>query len=228
MPRKTASTLLLATAAVAVAIVSLVTVVTIFRPRRKPKKTSKEEAFQEQREQASQHLSNLLDKIKLERERGEQERVSEGELPCDLALAIARGQSLNAAKDLVRRARAVLREIKPANENELTVAFIKPDALSAGHEGTILAEIRALGLTVVKQWRFRWSREQCEDFYQHVRDSPWWVELIDFLVSGEFVGLVLRGPDAILGWRKAMGPTWPPDARATVGVGGGERRRREQ
>ena len=80
---------------------------------------------------------------------------------------------------------------------------------------TLARQIAALGLEIVAREVVRFDSALCEEFYEHVRDSAYWEGIVEFITSGPIVAMALRGENAILRWREAMGPTWPPDACKT-------------
>ena len=84
-----------------------------------------------------------------------------------------------------------------------------PSLLFPAHRDLTRArQIAALGLDIVAREDVRFDRALCEEFYEHVRDSAYWEGIVEFITSGPIIAMALRGDDAILRWREAMGPTW--------------------
>jgi nucleoside-diphosphate kinase len=97
---------------------------------------------------------------------------------------------------------------------ERTFAIIKPDAVSRGLAGQILARIQAAGFTICAMRLQHLSRKEAEGFYAVHRERPFFGELTEFMSSGPCVLLALEAPDAIRKWRDTMGATDPAKADA--------------
>ena len=97
---------------------------------------------------------------------------------------------------------------------ERTFAIIKPDAVTAGYTGRILARIEDQGFTIRGMRRVHLSKREAEGFYAVHRERPFFGSLTDFMSSGPCVVLCLEAPDAIKKWRAAMGATDPAKAEA--------------
>ncbi|MFS1429136.1 nucleoside-diphosphate kinase [Vibrio splendidus] len=93
-----------------------------------------------------------------------------------------------------------------------TFGFVKPNATKDRLEDLILADIQAAGLTILSTTRGTLSREAAETFYAEHKERPFFGELVDFMVSGEVIGFVLEGQDAVITYRTLMGATDPQDA----------------
>jgi len=99
---------------------------------------------------------------------------------------------------------------------ERTFSILKPDATKRNLTGAINAVIEKAGLRIVAQKRMRISREQAEKFYSVHRERPFFLELVDFMISGPVVVQVLEGDNAIAKYREVMGATDP--AKAATGT----------
>ncbi|HQK94027.1 MAG TPA: nucleoside-diphosphate kinase [Armatimonadota bacterium] len=95
---------------------------------------------------------------------------------------------------------------------ERTLSIVKPDALSAGHLGEIIAAYEAAGLRVIAATVMRLTPELAEGFYAEHRGKPFFGGLIDFMTSGICMPMVLEGEDAIERVRAIHGATDPADA----------------
>ena len=95
---------------------------------------------------------------------------------------------------------------------ECTFAIIKPDAVSAGHTGSILQRIHAAGFSMRGMRLVRLSKADAEGFYAVHRERPFFDSLTTFMSSGPVVVLALEAPDAIARWRTLMGATDPAKA----------------
>ncbi len=95
---------------------------------------------------------------------------------------------------------------------EQTLSIIKPDAVSQGNTGKILARIEAEALSVKAMKMIFLTKSQAEGFYAVHEGKPFFESLTDFMSSGPAVVLLLEGEDAISRYRVLMGATNPADA----------------
>ncbi|MBS1842708.1 MAG: nucleoside-diphosphate kinase [Acidobacteria bacterium] len=95
---------------------------------------------------------------------------------------------------------------------ERTFAIIKPDAVSRGIQGEILARIQKAGFTIVAIKSMRLTKEEAGGFYAVHKARPFFGELTDFMSSGKIIAMVLEADAAILKWRDTMGATDPKKA----------------
>ena len=92
---------------------------------------------------------------------------------------------------------------------ERTLGIIKPDAVSHGVAGRILAQIEAVGLTVEALRMVQLTEEQARGFYAVHRQRPFFSSLVEFMTSGPCDVMVLGGDGAIERYRALMGATNP-------------------
>ena len=95
---------------------------------------------------------------------------------------------------------------------ERTFAIIKPDAVSRGIQGEILARIQKAGFTIVAIKSMRLTKEEAGGFYAVHKARPFFGELTDFMSSSKIIAMVLEAEGAIAKWRDAMGATDPKKA----------------
>jgi nucleoside-diphosphate kinase len=95
---------------------------------------------------------------------------------------------------------------------ERTFAIIKPDAVSRGQQGEILARIHKAGFQIVAIRSMRLTKAEAEGFYAVHKGRPFFPELTDFMSSGKIFAMVLEADGAIQKWRDAMGATDPKKA----------------
>jgi nucleoside-diphosphate kinase len=93
-----------------------------------------------------------------------------------------------------------------------TLAIIKPDALSSGKAGLIVAHLEKAGFKVVAARVMRLNQEQAGAFYAVHRERPFFASLTRFMTSGRCMPLVLERPDAVAALRKTIGATDPAEA----------------
>lgn len=95
---------------------------------------------------------------------------------------------------------------------EKTFAIIKPDAVSAGHTGAIIAKIEENGFKLQGMRMLRLTRDQAESFYGVHKERGFFPGLITFMTEGPVVVLALGRDNAIAKWRELMGATNPANA----------------
>lgn len=95
---------------------------------------------------------------------------------------------------------------------ERTFGIIKPDAVSKGHTGSILALIEQNGFRIVAMKTLRLSRRDAEGFYAVHKERPFFSGLVTFMMEGPVVVIVLERENAIAKWRELMGATNPANA----------------
>ncbi|MGS2809596.1 nucleoside-diphosphate kinase [Nocardia sp. MW-W600-9] len=100
---------------------------------------------------------------------------------------------------------------------EQTLVLIKPDGVSRGLVGEVLARIERKGLTLEALELKTVSTELAEEHYAEHAERPFFGSLIEFITSGPVVAAVLSGPRAIAAFRQLAGGTDPVE-KATPGT----------
>ena len=95
---------------------------------------------------------------------------------------------------------------------ERTFSMIKPDAVSAGQAGEILAMIQKAGFKILGLRMTRLTEPQAEAFYAVHRERPFYGGLVTFMTEGPIIVMALEREDAIKGLREVMGATNPANA----------------
>ena len=104
--------------------------------------------------------------------------------------------------------------------NQATLILIKPDGLKKSLTGNILTRLSETKLEIVAAKISRVSKELAEEHYQHLRDKPFFGELIRY-IRGELhnrskvMALIYWGEDAITKCRQLAGSTNPEEAEPT-------------
>lgn len=93
-----------------------------------------------------------------------------------------------------------------------TFTMIKPDAVSNGHIGSILARINEAGFRIVAMKYTHITKEQAKAFYAIHKDMPFYGDLTDFMSSGPIVAAILEKDNAVEEFRRLIGSTNPNDA----------------
>ena len=103
---------------------------------------------------------------------------------------------------------------------EQALILIKPDGLSKSLTGNILTRLSETKLEIVAARMVRVSRKLAEAHYQHLKDKPFYEEVIKYIV-GEYhdrkkvMAIVYWGEDAIAKCRQLAGATNPEEAEST-------------
>jgi len=95
---------------------------------------------------------------------------------------------------------------------ERTLSIIKPDAVSKGLIGNIIARFEREGLKIAAMRMLHMDKPKAEGFYAVHRERPFFADLVEFMISGPVVVMVLEGKDAIDHNREIMGATNPAEA----------------
>lgn len=104
-----------------------------------------------------------------------------------------------------------------------TLVLIKPDGLKKSLTGNILTKLSETKLVIVGAKVVQVSRELAEQHYAHLKDQPYFPELIKYLQGNlhghpydRVMALVYHGPEAITSVRKIVGATNPEEADPTT------------
>ncbi|XP_026738827.1 nucleoside diphosphate kinase 7-like [Trichoplusia ni] len=100
--------------------------------------------------------------------------------------------------------------IKLFNNVQSTFAIIKP--VSPSLHGKIITYIMKKGFRIVRMKNGKMSKDFAMDLYRSIAGNSMLPIIIDYVTSGEVIGLELVGPDAIAEWRRCLGATDPADA----------------
>ena len=90
--------------------------------------------------------------------------------------------------------------------------MIKPDAVSAGNIGNILALISKSGFLIVALKMTHLTRQKAGEFYEVHKERPFYGELVEFMSSGPIVAAILEKDNAVEDFRKLIGATNPAEA----------------
>ena len=98
--------------------------------------------------------------------------------------------------------------------SNLTFGIIKPDAVRAGHTGSIIQRILDNGFGIRGLKLIHMSRQQAEGFYAVHRERPFFAGLTEFMSSAPCVVMALEKERAVPAWRDLMGAADPAKADA--------------
>ena len=96
----------------------------------------------------------------------------------------------------------------------LTFGIIKPDAVRAGHTGSIIQRILDGGFKIRGLKLIHMTRREAEGFYDVHRERPFFSGLTEFMSSDPCVVMALEKEGAVKAWRDLMGATDPAKADA--------------
>jgi nucleoside-diphosphate kinase len=92
---------------------------------------------------------------------------------------------------------------------ESTLLIVKPDAVRRGLVGEILRRIERKGLRIEAMRTMRVERALAERHYAEHAEKSFFVELVDFITSGDVVVAKVTGREAVSVLRTLMGATDP-------------------
>jgi nucleoside-diphosphate kinase len=95
---------------------------------------------------------------------------------------------------------------------EQTLTIIKPDAVSRGLVGKILARIEEQGFRVRALKLVHLTKQAAEEFYKVHAARPFYESLTTYMSSGPVVPMLLERDNAIQNLRDLMGATDPQQA----------------
>ncbi|MEH0109038.1 nucleoside-diphosphate kinase [Tersicoccus sp. MR15.9] len=95
---------------------------------------------------------------------------------------------------------------------ERTLVLVKPDGVSRGLTGAILARIEAKGYVLADLKLVHANREMLEQHYEEHVGKPFYEPLVEFMLSGPIVAATFEGQGVIAGFRSLAGATDPTTA----------------
>jgi nucleoside-diphosphate kinase len=102
---------------------------------------------------------------------------------------------------------------------EFTLVIVKPDGLKKSLTGNILTKLAEARFMIIGAKVVQVSRELAEKHYIHLKDKPFFKDLIDYIQGKPYgpefervMALVYKGPNAIKRVREIAGATNPEEA----------------
>ena len=95
-----------------------------------------------------------------------------------------------------------------------TLFIVKPDAVSRGLTGRILARVEEEGFRLEGLRLLRLRTSEAEAFYEIHRERPFYRDLVEYMTSGPVVVAALSAEGAVSRLRHVVGETDPARARA--------------
>jgi nucleoside-diphosphate kinase len=104
--------------------------------------------------------------------------------------------------------------------SERTLVLVKPDGVSRGLVGEVIARIERKGLTLAALQLRTVPRDLAEQHYAEHAEKPFFGSLLEFITSGAVVAAVVEGERAIAAFRQLAGGTDPVDKAAPGSIRG--------
>ncbi|HVE96712.1 MAG TPA: nucleoside-diphosphate kinase [Pseudonocardiaceae bacterium] len=104
--------------------------------------------------------------------------------------------------------------------SERTLVLVKPDGVSRGLVGEVIARIERKGLTLAALELRTVPRDLAEQHYAEHADKPFFSSLLEFITSGAVVAAVVEGERAVAAFRQLAGGTDPVDKAAPGSIRG--------
>jgi nucleoside-diphosphate kinase len=95
---------------------------------------------------------------------------------------------------------------------ERTFSIVKPDAVSAGQTGAIVAMLEDAGFKILAMRMTRLTEAQARGFYDVHKERPFFSGLVKFMTEGPIVVMGLERENAVKHLRVVMGATNPANA----------------
>jgi nucleoside-diphosphate kinase len=90
-----------------------------------------------------------------------------------------------------------------------TLVLVKPDGVRRGLTGEVIRRIEAKGYRLVRLELREATRELLAEHYAEHEGKPFYVPLVEFMLSGPVVAMVVQGERVIEGFRALAGATDP-------------------
>jgi len=95
---------------------------------------------------------------------------------------------------------------------ERSLVLVKPDGVQRALIGEVVSRLERRGLRLVAAKFMQVSRELAETHYAIHKGKPFYVGLIEYIISAPVMAMVWEGPGAIAAIRQTMGATRPTEA----------------
>ena len=95
---------------------------------------------------------------------------------------------------------------------ERTLFIVKPDAVSRGLTGKILAHVEERGFRLAEARLGRISAEDAKEFYAEHAAKPFFADLVQYMTSGPVMLTCLEKEGAVATLREVVGATDPAQA----------------
>ena len=96
---------------------------------------------------------------------------------------------------------------------EKTFVMLKPDCIYRGLVGEAIARIEKKGYCIVDIKMKTLEPKFLYEFYAHIVDKPFFLNIVDYMLSGSVIGIIVEGEGSVAGMRRVIGATRIEDAR---------------
>lgn len=90
---------------------------------------------------------------------------------------------------------------------ERTLILCKPDCMEKNLAGQVIARFEKAGLSIVAAKILRLTPALLDEHYAHIKDRPFFPEIVTFMSSRPVLALILQGDQAVSRVRDLLGPT---------------------
>jgi nucleoside-diphosphate kinase len=97
---------------------------------------------------------------------------------------------------------------------ERTYIMLKPDCVKRRLVGEVISRIEKKGFDITAMKMLRLDEAVLREHYAHVKDEPFFPDLLRYMTSGPVIAMIIEGDDAIAGMRRLVGPTKDDEAPA--------------
>jgi len=92
-------------------------------------------------------------------------------------------------------------------KEEMTLLILKPDCVAKGLSGEVIRRIEQAGF-VLRALKMQYlDRQLLQEHYAHLRDKPFFEQILDFMTSGPVILAVFSGENVVTKVREMVGPT---------------------
>ncbi|OUM95853.1 MAG: nucleoside-diphosphate kinase [Firmicutes bacterium ZCTH02-B6] len=95
---------------------------------------------------------------------------------------------------------------------ERTFVMVKPEGVQRGLIGEVLRRMEQKGLKITRLHMTRLEPAVAAEHYAHLKDKPFFGELVEYITSGPVAMAVVEGPNAVRHVRNLIGATNPLEA----------------
>ncbi|MBN8246109.1 MAG: nucleoside-diphosphate kinase [Verrucomicrobia bacterium] len=90
---------------------------------------------------------------------------------------------------------------------ERSLILCKPDCMEKNLAGEVIARFEKAGLRLVAAKMLRLTPALLDEHYSHLKDKPFFPEIVTFMSSRPVLALILEGDQAVGRVRDLLGPT---------------------
>jgi len=90
---------------------------------------------------------------------------------------------------------------------ERSLILLKPDCVSKKHCGEVISRFETAGFTIRGTKMMRLSDELLAEHYSHIKDEPFFPNIVEFMQSTPVIGIILEADDVVSKVRGMLGPT---------------------